>query len=244
MRAALCAALILLAAPGAAAAAAGQAAEADGQRRERALALAKLVQPEEQAIVEAMKMLDRTMAAAPRDNPQFKEIEAEIPGFTAAYWEAAKPDVRQMLAKRLPGLWNLLADIYAAELTVAQIGELEKFFSAPTGRKLIAHMQSGIDPAPMLRDVTGEEGEITAKGYDESLKGALATLADKMNREDFVALAAFNRSSAGRAFLRIGPKVRKAGLDWMNAPNPEDDARMEEIAMRTVAKLLEKRGGD
>jgi hypothetical protein len=232
-------ALLLVLAPQAAPAAqAAPGAVAQDAHRQRALALAQTVQPRELVVASSMAALDRDFVRTLGEAPDVKALEAEVPGFMAAYYDAARPELKSMLEKRLPQLWQTLADIYAAEMSPRELESVLAFYSSPLGQKFVKFMHTNIDARPMLRDgMKNPDFNISAEAYKETVGNAVERLPEQLSTDEVRLFATFLRSEGGRAIGKVAPKVTTAGVAWVNATDPEAEARLEQIAEETFTRL-------
>lgn len=214
-------------------------AAVDSSRMDRAMKLAQTVQPREVVIDQALAVLDKKAVETLLSDAELRQAEAEHPGLMQAMWLAAKPIIREELAKSLPDLWKAMAGIYAKHLSSAQIDEVTRFFQGPAGRKFLLETNRNVNIEPMARDVMRPGGgDIGQAAYLESVTSASNAAAAAMTDAERREFQRFMTTTAGRTLEQAAPDVTRAGLEWMNRDSPELDARVEAAMMAAVEKVL------
>lgn len=252
MRALLCACALAFAPAAASAAEPSQAPAAHAgdwaDRLSHGVALAKLAQPEDLVLSTALKQLDEGLVKTLQSDPDIQKIESMYPGFTKRYYAAARPELSKTLAARLPALWQAIAEAYAGEMTIHEMQEQARFLQSPLGQKMQRLSTDNFDPSELLQS-TVESGLHNAgdKKAGEKEVGAAAGMAmlyflsqlTEAERNEFVA---YMGSPAGKAAQRSGPAVMAAVVKWMNADDPEAEAKMGQIAIGVLDEMKKEKG--
>jgi hypothetical protein len=216
------------------------------ERLSHALVLARIAQPEELVIGSALKQLDQGLVETLRADPELGRIEERYPGFLGRYYAAARPELERALRSRLPQLWQAMAQAYADEMTPAEIDSYLRFLQSPVGQKLQHHSTENFDASSLLQasvnsglhpDPDSGRKELIAAS-NVAMLSSLATLNDA-EKSEFVD---FMGSAAGKAEQRAGKGVTAAIVGWMNAPDPEAEAKMGEIAVGVLTKMKSEKG--
>ena len=155
-----------------------------------------------------------------------------------AVWQAVAPEIQRETLAGLPTRWEKLADIYSSHLTLQQMTEAAAVLGGQTGRKAIRLGQEGAVAPAVAAGAQAEGGELSAADYSKLETAALKEIVDGLTRQEQEQLAAFGESSAGIALLSAAPLVRQATLEWMNASDPEADARMEALVGETMDAFM------
>lgn len=237
LAAALIAAAPLLAPPPAAAFQA-EAPPAD------ALALARLVTPPETYVEMAVKGGRTGFLGGSEADPDAKALEQRYPGIYADAWKALEPEMRRMAIAAQPAFERRLAALYARLLTPAELTGLRAFYASPTGRKLIRVMHANLDMAPMLDDAVSRpdaqvSAEALAAAQAEAKRKALAALTS----DDEAALAGLARLMPLAKLQSVAAAVQKFTLETINEPQPEAEARMQQVVEARMTAFIAARDG-
>ena len=233
-------AALLAAAPAAASAQAPAPAAADPQAS-LALELAKLVSPSE-ALLELVIASARTaFFGALNSDPESQALEKDHPGIGQAVWDALEPEARRAAVESAPQLWEKIARVYTKNLTPAETRALIDFYGSPTGQKAIRAMYASVDMAPMFKDaIDSPDGQISAGSLAKGQRAAAAQAVSAMGPEDEAALLALSRAIPLAKLLAVGQDVQKATLEYLNEPDPENDARIEALVSETMERYMKK----
>ena len=234
--AAIAAALFLAAQPAVAQPPVAAQAEDIAARRAKALELAQIVEPRDLAVHPAKLEAGFIQGLIALDD--IRELEAEYPGMVRAVWQALAPEIQRDTLAALPARWAKLADIYSSHLTLQQLTEAAAFLGGPTGRKAIALGQEGAVVPAVTAGAMSEDGELSAADYLKLETAAVREMVKGLTREEQEQMAAFGQSPAGIALLSAAPFVQQATLEWVNASDPETDARMEALAADTMEAFM------
>ena len=219
------------------------------ERVNQGLILARLTQPEAEVLSAALKQLDDSLVKTLAAQPDMQKVEAKYPGFLKRYYAAARPELSKALSDRLPRLWQGMADAYAAEMSVAEIQDQMRFLRSPLGQKMHRLLNDNFETGPLLesgvdaglsKESRPDAGakELTAASSMAMLY-SLSQLSDA-ERAEFVA---YTSSPAGTAVQRAGPRVMAALLAWMNADDPDAEARMGKIAVGVLEQMQQEQAG-
>lgn len=206
--------------------------------RQKALVLAQTVQSTDVAVDGAMAGLDKQFVDAVLANEAVRKLENAHPGAVRAMWEGSKPLMRQQLIKALPSLWNLLADVYAAHFTDAQIEALTAFFRSPTGHKFLLEMNNRVDVRPMVGEAVSGQGKVAQQTYVNSATSASVNAYSAMSEKERAEINALMASETGRALATVAPEVARVGVQWMNDQSHRDDAAMEAAMTAALQRFL------
>lgn len=229
---ALAAPLLPVASP----AAAAQAGDAEKQAR----ALAQLVHPLELAVATATEGADRYFVASMVKNPDIAPMEKDYPGIMEVMYRAARPFLVEAERRNAKLAQDKLTALYLKELSVEDMGTLHRFFSSPTGQKIVRGM---FDPAGIQHTTeavaANPEADIKAETLIEGQAQAVGRMVAGMTPEDEKVAAALLRTPAGRNWHAMTPKVQAMMVELVNTDYPDIQAQvnaaMEAAANRVMA---------
>ena len=219
------------------------------ERVSQGLILAKLTQPEDEVLSTALKQLDDSLVKTLAAQPDIHKIETEYPGFLKRYYAAARPELSKALSDRLPRLWQGMADAYAAEMTVAEIQDQMRFMRSPLGQKMHRLLNANFETGPLLESsvkanlTRGSKPDAGAKELGAASSMAMLYSLSQLSDSERAEFVAYTSSPTGTAVQRAGPGVMAALLAWMNADDPEAEARMGKIAVEVFEQMQQERAG-
>jgi hypothetical protein len=230
--------LVLAAAPSSGSAQAQPAGQEE--TRADARALAELVSPAELYMGKELAVARQAFFAGLESDPDSKALEAEHPGISKALWAAVEPELRKSLLADLPGYRGVLARVYQQRLTAAEIAALRTFYATDVGRRLIRTMLTGLDAQPMIDEMIADpDGGISMQAATASIDAAKKKAVGQITDKDAPALMQLQRSMDLKKMNAVGVEIRRATLEWANAPDPELDALMEKTISEAARRFFE-----
>lgn len=205
---------------------------------EAALDLARLVRPLDSAEIE-VRNAKVAFYAEGREDQDLKALEADYPGILDAMWEACEPILRRYSEQEDPALIARLSDLYVARLTRSEIDALIRFYSTPTGEKLVRTMYESADYRPILR-ASLDDRATTAEDIGEVQKNARGAVLKSVTEADHAALEDLGRSISLTKANALGAEVRQLMASWMNEPDSEMDAAIEAALLPAMEDYMAK----
>ena len=207
--------------------------------RADALALAQLVEPAEEGMAVAMAAGKEGFFKLLEEDADSASLEADYPGISQAIWDAMEPLMRESTAADMPKLWDALANLYIERLTPAEIAGLRRFYGSPAGRKMVRLMNEKTDVGAIIEATAkSANGEISREAFEKAQKPARAAAARAIGPEDEAALADLSKSIPMPKLYALGAEVQRITFAWMNAPDPEFDAKLEKVVGDRVASFM------
>ena len=241
MRAVALALLVLLASPAGARNAQVTAPAAAEPEASLALELAKLVSPSDALLDQQIATARAGFFGALHADPEFQAIEKEFPGIGQAVWDVLEPEARRVSREATPSLWEKLIPIYLRHLTAGEVRALIAFYASPTGQRAIRTMYGSLDTTAMFKDaIDSPDGKISAESLAAGQQAAKAKAVSAMGPEDEAALMALGRAMPIAKLHAVGREVQKATLEFLNEPDPENDARMEALVVKTMEQYMKE----
>ena len=205
---------------------------------EAAFKLATLVVPDDLADIEVRRAREAIYAGF-RADEGLVELENEYPGLHDAMWHAVEPILRDYSAKSGPGLVARLRDLYAARLSREEIDAFIAFYSTPTGKRLIRTVYENADYAPFVEAGLADRAT-TAEDIGRVQQSARAAVAESLTEADRAALEELVRSISLTKANALSAEIRQITADWLNEPDPEMDALIEEAVVSAAERHMAK----
>lgn len=230
--------LALAAAPGGASAQAKPPGQED--IRADARALAELVSPADLFVEKEVAVARQAFFAGLESDPDSKALEADHPGISKALWTAAEPELRKSLVADVPEYRAVLARVYQQRLSAAEIAALRTFYATEVGRKLVRSMLTGLDAQPMIDElIANPDAGISMQAATASIDAAKKKAVGQITDKDVPALMQLQRSMDLKKMNEVGVEIRRATLEWANAPDPEMDALLEKTISEAAERFFE-----
>jgi hypothetical protein len=206
----------------------------------RSAELARLVQPQKLIIDAAIVQYDRVFVATMREQADIRALEDEYPGVTDAAYKELRPLMLAELERGIPELWHRVAALYDKHFDQAELAELIRFYSGPTGQKLIRLANSGRELEPMMREmVSREDMSISEKSVEEANKSLVAEALGQLAPSDVMVLTELMQSPLGAKLRDIKPDMTKLTLEWTNEPNPAFEKKVEQVTEAAMMRFIE-----
>lgn len=216
----------LLAATAVQPAGAAQAASASAVSHQAlALELAQLGQPTA-LLVEGVLMGYDLASKEQKPDAESTEVEKEFPGFIAQVQQRGRAELERLMVERAPGLHRQLADLYAANLTDAEMRDIMTFLRSPTGLKFVRSMMLSSSGANSADDL-----ELTVEEVAAENRAAAAATMKKLSGAEWIELMKFATSPAGQANRALAEKAQPLVATAMTGIMTEFSTRMEPITV-------------
>ena len=198
--------------------------------KELALEVARHGQPTALLVEGVLKGYDHA-AAEEREHPREEaiELEKQFPGFLGKLQARGREELAALMAERAPVLHERLAEVYAANLSDADMRALIAFFETPTGKKFVRSMALSPPSSNAADDLELTEAEVAAAG-----KSAAAYSLKQMSGDEWVELVKFGASPAGRANRALNAKVQPVVATIMTEIMTDFTKRMQPITMEVL----------
>lgn len=215
-------------------------AQIDPARRAAGLTLARSVRSEAYALAESAQLFKGAFAEELAKNPDIAQLETEYPGITAAMIDAARPLIERLIVKSLPDLWNVMADIYASAMTVAEIEQARAYYESPPGRRFLELTIASMDLRPFASRIAAdpESGISTSDLRGLQVSGVVSAVA-RLTPAERAALLEFSKTPAFARIRVINPRISQAVVTWSNARNPQADAEVEQVMAQAIERFVE-----
>lgn len=205
-------------------------------------ALVRLLYPPEMVDLQ-VPIARRAFLAGIASDAEMQKLSATYPGLVDAMWAAVAPALRADFALKQPRLWAQLAALYAARLTPAEIEGLRSFYAGATGQKLLRTMFGAVDAGPMIRDVLNRpdgqvSGESAARVVADAKAKTLASIPASLTAEDKAAYARLAKTVTAAKAEEISREAQKLILDWVNEPDPAQEARIQKIVVAVGTRYI------
>lgn len=205
----------------------------------KAVALARLVHPQELALATGIKAADDYLVPSLLKQPDIADMEAEYPGIVKTMYVAARPILIEIEQENVARMQTSLSRLYLAELSLGEIEEISRFFAEPTGRKVVRGMfNSNAMQNSMEAIAAAPDAPISIESIRENQVRAAVEMAAGMNEEDERTAGAFLATSAGKKFGELGPRARAIAAEIVNAPQPKLQARVDAAMLEAAESFM------
>ena len=207
----------------------------------RASQLAAVVSPHDQYVAAEMAGAKQGFDGSLDANPELRQFGAEHPGLYAHLWKAVEPVFRTSLSNDHPLLLRRLADIYARQLTIAEVETLIRFYRSPTGMKLIAAMYRTPDLSSVMSEITSaaaDGSDVPQSTLNKIQADAARRATAELGEEDKPTLEALGRELDLAKMNGISVQTKQVMLDWVNRADPALDARVETVVEDAMIAFL------
>ena len=184
--------------------------------------LAELLNGGEVARLQYDKLFNETMPRSMGENPALAAVEKQHPGAIAYVVAAARPVVEKAMNDRAPLLYDRLAQIYATNLTEAELQEMLVFYRSPAGIWLVRQVAQGMDMSALFnRAMADPDTKVTSGDMVSAQQGAVISTFPNMPAEHRAALMRLGTRPVLAKLGRINPLLAAAAAQWANDAPPE-----------------------
>ena len=228
-----------VAAPVAAQVAAAPVSNGSIDARTEAAMLAEIASPPDLYLSREMDGARRTFLGALELDPEMKAFEADHPGVSQALWDALAPEFRRESIEGLPQFRELLAGVYRRRLTGTQMQAMRTFFATSSGQKIIRAIYAPVNVEPFIADLMkNPDGKVSAQTVDALQQEAKSKAGSAVTEADAAALAALGRVVSLPILEATGADLKATLLEWINRPDAEFDARIDQLLSAAVDRFL------
>ena len=183
--------------------------------------LAKLTYPARMDAVVMTYAFTTDVAATYRADANLHALDVKHPGLVDAMVAALLLEYRRARDAALPRLWARNGAAYAGRLDAAELRQAIAFFDSPAGHRIIELAIQGIAAAPPPENGVGDTVIYPAEP----------------TREDAIAQAMFDATSAGRKLAAMRTEVAAINDDWSSKAAPD-----QAIASAAMSKVIARFG--
>ena len=208
---------------------------------EAAYSFAKIFKSETLILAESRYAFEGGLAQDLQADPDIAMMEADYPGITSHLLTELRSEIEKQVTDSIPELWESLAIVFSKNMTSEELAVANAYYSSPAGQRLIAATQENTDYARLGKAVVDNpDGSIKASDLRNSVRAGVGKTMAAMTAEDQSVLIAFSKTAAFEKIRELGPKVQEVSAAWVNQSSPEEDKRIEEIAIKVVTEFIEK----
>ena len=206
-----------------------------------ALALAEVAPPRGLYVAREVETARRMLLGVLARDPDMAALEADHPGLSKAIWGAVEAETRTYAEASLAEYRALLAGVYDRRLSSAELRGLSRFYTTPTGQKIVRAMYQPASVDGLVGDLVRDpDGKISQKTANAMDRAARARAESSVTAADAPALAELTRTISLAKLDSLGEEVTRVTLDWSNRPDPEFEARIERLMIEAVERFLGK----
>lgn len=209
------------------------------QGGQRALALSKLLVPEDLAVQALTVIVRRDVPPVLRADEGIRALEARYPGIVDAMIAAALPELVKQTGKTVPLQQAKVEALLAAKMTPAEIETAYAFYAGPTGQKVVRDQFLGFDAGPMIKEaIANERGTISPALIEAAQNEGATTTTNRMTPEDEKALLKLMNTSAFLKIKALGPEIQRVTAEVSDRADPEGEARVQALMNEALEKFI------
>ena len=209
------------------------------QGSQRALALSKLLVPEDLAVQALTVIVRRDVPPVLRADEGIRTLEARYPGIVDAMIAAAIPELVKQTVKTIPLQQAKVEALLSAKMSPAEIETAYAFYVGPTGQKVIRDQFLGFDAGPMIKEaIASERGTISPALIEAAQNEGATTTTNRMTPEDEKVLLKLMDTSAFLKIKVLGPEIQRVTAEVSDRPDPEGEARVEALMKEALEKFI------
>ncbi|MFC7536303.1 DUF2059 domain-containing protein [Sphingomonas sp. GCM10030256] len=237
----LAALFLLAAAPDGAPAKPAQSAQVEVSAK--AVALSRLLNPEDKMAALVVHALDTGFHTALLADTAEAKVFDQHPGLAEAILSAARPVISAHVSKSSPRMLRRFAGFYAGRFTSDELDTLIAFYSSPTGVKMIEGMYSGVNLSILANKLNDDpEAKLATSDVSAITRSTVQRIFPVFNDSDKAALLTFARKPVYPKLQRAIPAFHKLVAEVANEPDPELDSAMKATVKKAVKEFLAKEG--
>lgn len=205
--------------------------------------IAELLNGGEVSRIQYDKLFDETMPRSMGENPNLAAVEKQHPGALAYVIAAARPVIEKAMNDRAPLLYDRLAQIYATNLTEAELQEMLVFYRSPAGIWLVRQVARGMDMSAVFnRAMADPDTKITSGDVVNAQQGAVVSTYPQMPAEHRAALMQLGTRPVLAKLERINPLLAAAAAEWANDTPPELQQHVNETMIGAMQRYIVREG--
>lgn len=224
--------------PAASAIASPQGEPKNGQPREDALELARLLNPAEPLVEMAGRSFDQAFQQGLAQGGDTAALEKQHPGIIAELRKAARDVVLADLRADMPALHRRYARFFSEQFTPAEIAELASFYRSPTGAKIIAAKFSNVDVSGLVDKMAEDpNAKVSTTDIEAMNKGAVSAMWKGMTADDVRSVLSFGLRPVARKLKAAAPAMAQIETEIANETDPTLDAAIEQATQKVYERF-------
>jgi hypothetical protein len=213
----------------------------DAARYATAYEIAQLFDPFDLSLTGGQIAFGNALQTSVAAQPGGSIFLAKYPGIVEAVSDAAKPFLREKLSKSMPRLWAIRANLYAKNMSSAELAQAKRFLESRAGRAFIATAFANMKMESGLASIAKNPGGgLSAKDFSSDSQSAGVRAFRSVSPQDRAAITAFSGSVVGRKISSLNAEYVKASMVVVNESDPAFDARLGAIISSTSSDFVKK----
>lgn len=191
-------------------------------------------------------LLDNLTKQAFSTDATLKALVTEYPGVDKVFIGVLRPILIEELESAMPEYRDANAAFFAKNFTVAEIGEMTRFWKSSTGQVLLTSVSGAFDYAGVSKELAGQIGDnkdpsISSGTVDADKRKAAMTGYGKLTAAQKVEVMRFALTPTGRKMAGLNAEKSKIDHEWANRqPSPEAEARIEQGMAEAILAFIEE----
>jgi hypothetical protein len=213
----------------------------DAARYATAYEIAQLFDPFDLSLTGGQIAFGNALQTSVAAQPGGSIFLAKYPGIVEAVSDAAKPFLREKLSQSMPRLWAIRANLYAKNMSSAELAQAKRFLESRAGRAFIATAFAKMKMESGLASIAKNPGGgLSAKDFSSDSQSAGVRAFRSVSPQDRAAITAFSGSVVGRKISSLNAEYVKASMVVVNESDPAFDARLGAIISSTISDFVKK----
>lgn len=205
-----------------------------------ALELATLLNSESLTRKQLDKAYNETMPKVLANNQQFRVMEFQYPGISAAVINAEREIVVPGTIAILPGVQGALADVISAHITAQELKELLAYYKSPLGLKILDGIAEGSDLSGLAqKNLNDEDSPLTGEDLKNATSiAAMPTILKSLAKDDIQQLVRFGLSPTGKKWRAMGPLMLSTAAEYQNNNTTDLKTKAQENVLMAVTQYM------
>lgn len=205
-----------------------------------ALELAALLNSEELTRKQLKKAYTETLPKLFAENAQFRALEFQYPGITAAAIKAEEEIVVPGTIALLPGIHAALAEVISARVTAQELAALLAFYRGPVGAKVLNGVAEGTDfSAIAQKNIENESAVLTTQDIKSATsRAAMPGILQSLTKEEIQNLARWSISPAARKWQKMEQVILTTVVDFRNRNSGDLTTKAQENVAVAVMQYM------
>jgi hypothetical protein len=205
-----------------------------------AVRIAEIILPLDQVLAAGMATGKRAFFEMFRSNPEVAELERSFPGIAAMFWPEMEPELRRVTIEEHPDYLNMVAGFYSSRFTPAELAALRTLYATPTGKKIIGAMYRDAGSNAMVDEIVRDPtAPVSQAAANETVRARTSRALETLTKEDEAPIMAALRVVPAAKLERANADLLQLGVQWLNRPRPELDARLQAIMDKAMQRYVE-----
>src|SRR5688572_23508114 len=193
-----------------------------------AVGIAEIILPLDKVLASAIATGKRGFFEMFKSNAELAEVERSFPGIADAFWLEMEPELRRVTIEEHPEYLTMVAGFYSSRFTPNELAALRTLYGTPTGKKVLAAMYRDSGSNAMMDEIIRDpSAPVSMAAASETVRARTGRALEVLTKEDEAPILAALRVVPAAKLERANADLLQLGVQWLNKPRPELDARLQ-----------------